>query len=61
MADVARGKTRRAREAALLAEGRDDIRAGRCIGDADIDAWLEGLDKDQELAVPERPSGRSSR
>jgi hypothetical protein len=61
-ADVAaRRKARLAREAALLEEGREDIRAGRCIGGDDVDAWLEGLDGAEELRVPERPNDRSYR
>lgn len=47
-----RRERRLAREAALIEEGRDDIRAGRCINDADVDAWLDGLDGDQELPLP---------
>lgn len=58
-AGMTRREARLAREAALLEEGRDDIRAGRSIGGAALDAWLEGLDGDQELIVPDRPHDRS--
>ncbi len=54
-------ETRLAREAVLLEEGRADIRAGRCISGADVDAWLEGLDGDHELHVPGRQDGRLHR
>jgi hypothetical protein len=55
-ADATRNEAWLTREAALLEEGRDDIRAGRCISGAALYGWLEGLDGDQELSVPDRPS-----
>jgi hypothetical protein len=39
-------------KARLLEEGRQDIREGRYIDDADLDAWLDGLDEDPNLEVP---------
>ena len=61
-ATAARRKARLAREAELLAEGRADIRAGRCLSGDALDAWLDRLDKTQEFPpVPGRSSGRTSR
>jgi hypothetical protein len=39
-------------KARLLEEGQQDIREGRYIADADLDAWLDGLDDDPDLAIP---------
>jgi hypothetical protein len=58
---VTRREARLAREAALLEKGRDDIRAGRYISGAALDAWLEDLDGDQELSVPDRRHSRRYR
>jgi hypothetical protein len=56
VADVSRRVAQLAREAKLLEEGRDDLRAGRSISGAALDAWLEGLDGDQPMSVPGQPN-----
>lgn len=58
-AEAARREARRAREAALLEEGRADIRAGRCLSGDDLEAWLDGVDAAQEPPIPVRRSGRA--
>ena len=58
---TAENEARVACEAALLEAGRADIRAGRCIDDCYVGSWLEGLDGDEKLAVPERPTDMSYR
>lgn len=46
-ADIYKGRRLFELEATLLDEGREDIRAGRCITGEAADAWLDGLDGDQ--------------
>lgn len=36
----------------LIEEGRQALRDGQYIDDADVDAWLEGLDENPELPIP---------
>jgi hypothetical protein len=60
-ANATRREVQHAREAALIEEGRRDIRAGRCISGAALDAWLEYLDGDQELFVPDGRRNRPHR
>jgi hypothetical protein len=60
-ADATRRGVQVAREAILLEEGRRDIQAGRCISGAALDAWLEDLDGDQELFVPDGRRNRPHR
>ena len=44
---------RLAHERALLAEAREDVRAGRVVADEDVDAWLDLLvGSDGPLPVP---------
>jgi hypothetical protein len=58
---AARREKRLAREAALLEEGRADIREGRCISGEAADAWLDGLHGKEGLPIPGRPVGKSYR
>jgi hypothetical protein len=46
---------RLARERALIAEAREDIHQGRVLDDAELDAWLDTLDADENSPPP--PSG----
>jgi len=46
-------------EARLIEEGRVAIRDGRYIEDADLDAWLDGLDENPDLEVPLARAGAS--
>jgi len=59
--DVAQRKARLAREAALLEEGRADLRAGRSLSGEALDAWLEDLDREEELPVTTESPVRSRR
>lgn len=42
-------------EARLIEEGCQAIREGRYIDDADLDAWLDGLDENPDLPIPLAP------
>jgi hypothetical protein len=54
-------KTRRdlEREARLIEVGREAIRQGRFVADEDLDAWLEGLERDPDLRTPLANSPKS--
>jgi hypothetical protein len=43
---------RLAYEAEMLAEARADVAAGRIVGDAEVDAWIDSLGNDHELKLP---------
>lgn len=45
------------REAALIAEGRAAIAAGRFIADEDLDAWLDELDRNPDAPIPIQGAG----
>ena len=47
---------RLAHERALLDEAREDVRAGRFIADAEVDAWLDRFVRGESLPMPEAPS-----
>ena len=50
---------RLARERALLAEAREDVRAGRVVADEDVDAWLDLLvGGDEPLPMPDAPAAK---
>ena len=55
------GKRRRdlEREAGLIEAGREAIRQGRFVANGDLDAWLEGLDRDPNLPPPLANSRKS--
>ncbi|GGF00255.1 hypothetical protein GCM10011611_02340 [Aliidongia dinghuensis] len=40
------------REARLIEAGREAIRQGRYVADRDLDAWLDGPDRDPDLEIP---------
>jgi hypothetical protein len=45
-------------EARLIEEGRQAIREGRYVDDADLDAWLDALDENPDLPIPLAHRGR---
>ncbi len=47
---------RLAREAAMIAEARASVAAGRVVSSEEVDAWIDSLDTEQELPAPR--SGR---
>lgn len=59
--DAAQRKVRLAREAALLEEGRADLRAGRSLSGEALDVWLEDLDREEQLPVTTESPVRSRR
>ena len=52
---------RLARERARLEEARAEFRNGLTMDEADVEAWLDGLDSDEDRPLPEvrqaRPFG----
>lgn len=42
-----------AREGALLAEAREDVRTGRVVADEDVDAWLDLFTGGEPLPMPD--------
>jgi hypothetical protein len=56
--DIDKGMRHFEVEAKLLDEGREDIRAGRCISGEAADAWIAGLDGAQDLPKIGLDSGR---
>ena len=44
---------RLAHERVLLDEAREDVRAGRVVADADVNAWLDRFVHDEPLPMPE--------
>ncbi len=44
------------REAALLAQARASAAAGRTVSDTQVDAWIDSLDTDNPLPMPQSSS-----
>jgi predicted transcriptional regulator len=49
---VVEKRRRLAREAEMIAEADADIAAGRLVGSAAVDAWIDSIGTDHELPVP---------
>lgn len=47
-----RERQRLAEEAALIAEARADVAAGRLVDAAAVKAWIDSIGTDHELPVP---------
>jgi hypothetical protein len=47
---------RLAHERALLDEAREDVRKGRVVADADVDAWLYRLAHGETAPLPDAPA-----
>ncbi len=45
-------EARLARERALLEEARAEFRDGLSMDEAEVEAWLDGLDSNEELPLP---------
>ena len=37
----------------MIEQARQDLAAGRCLGDADLDAWLDALVRGDPVDLPE--------
>jgi hypothetical protein len=49
-------RERLAHERALLDEAREDVRKGRVVADADVDAWLYRLAHGETAPLPDAPA-----